>query len=728
MASPRSFLSGFRRNLRLAFRFLVRLLLAVSGATAARAAVDAPVSPNALPEVAALMRFLKSVEGEYVLSGQQEIAWDENRAEEDMDYIFRNTGKYPAVRGFDHLDYVRGEPFRSRNRSSERAIAWHRRGGIVTYCVHLFMRTGSNDRNNYHFYVPSANNGRGTTIDIRQVVIPGTPEHTEFIAQIDIIAGELKKLRDARVPVIWRPLHECSGGWFWWGANGPTAFKQAWRLMFERYTQLHGLNNLIWCYNPTNSTNLLADWYPGDDVVDAISLDVYPSAGTHPTYAADFRRMRDFKANRKVLALSENGAIPNIDNFFAEGAGWSYFCTWNGFENDLSRNSVAHVRSVFNHPKVITLDKLPSLYEGRVFNIHSHPQPQLVVAGTPLALSVGAHDAGTLTYQWSKNGAAIPGANEATYSVAAATATDAGDYTVAVSGALGTLKSDPASIAIAATGGGRISNLSVRATAGTGAQTLIAGFVLAGSSSEELVIRAVGPTLAQFGIPSGFQADPALKIEVGGGTAPPTTTNDDWGSSTTSVATFTNAFASVGAFPLVDGSKDAALFGPFTPGNYSATVNLASGGPGIALVEIYDRTPAAGARLVNVSTRGQVGGGANLIAGFVITGDTRTVLIRAVGGKTLTDFGVAGSLANPRLEIYREGTGAPVAANDEWTQTPLSFRTLGTLFDRIGAFGLDNGSKDSVLLLNLPPANYSAQLKSADTTSGVGLIEIYEIR
>ncbi|MEO5957837.1 MAG: glycosyl hydrolase, partial [Opitutaceae bacterium] len=575
---------------------------------------------------------------------------------------------------------------------------------------------------------PSANNGRGTTIDIRQVVIPGTPEHTEFIAQIDIVAGELKKLRDARVPVIWRPMHECSGGWFWWGANGATAFKQAWRIMFDRYTQLHGLNNIIWCYNPTDSTTRLAEWYPGDDVVDAISLDVYPNPGTQPTYAADFQRMRDFKTNRKVLAMSENGTIPHPDNFFTEGAGWSYFCTWNGFENDLSRNSVVHIRNVFNHPKVITLDELPPLYQARVFNIQSHPQPQLAVVGAPLALSVTARDDGPLTYQWSKNGIAIPGATAATHSVATATAADAGDYTVAVTGALGTLKSDPATVTIAATDTGRIVNLSVRATAGTGAQTLIAGFVLAGSASEELVIRAVGPTLALYGIPSGFQIDPALRLDVVDGIPPPTTTNDDWGSSTTSVAAFNNAFASVGAFALGNGSKDAALFGPFSPGNYSAAVNLASGGPGIALVEIYDRTPTTGSRLVNVSTRSQVGGGADLIAGFVISGDTRTVLVRAVGGKTLTDFGVAGSLANPRLEIYREGTAAPIATNDEWTQTSLSFRTLGTFFDRVGAFGLDNGSRDAVLLLNLPPANYSAQVKSADNTAGVGLIEIYEVR
>ena len=722
MAPSRSFARRARR------RFFPLCLVGLAAIISARAALDAPVSPNALPEVGSLMRFLKSVEGEFVLSGQQEIAWNEARAEEDVDYIFNQTGKYPAVRGFDYLNYLVGDSTRSRQRSTDRAIAWHRRGGIVTYCVHLFMFTGSND-GTHHFYVPSANNGRGTTIDIRRVVIDGTPENVEFIKQIDIMAGELKKLRDARVPVIWRPLHECSGGWFWWGANGPTAFKQAWRIMYDRYTQMHGLTNLIWCYNPTDSTTKLADWYPGDDMVDMISLDQYATAGTHPTYAADYKRVRDFKEGRKVVALSENGSIPNPDAMFTEGAGWSYFCTWNGFGNDLSRHTVAFLNTVFKHPKVITLDELPALYRSRAFNLTAHPQPQLIVAGAPLTLSVAAQDDGPLTYQWSKDGVAVPGGTTATYTVPAASAAHAGSYTAVVTGAHGTLTSDAAIVAIAGTDAGRIVNLSLLATAGTGAQTLIAGYVLSGGSTpKNLIIRTVGPSLAQFGV-AGFQADPALKIDAFGGAAPTNPANDNWGAnSSTSATAFNTAFDAVGAFRLPDNSKDAALIGAFSAGGYTATVNLASGAPGVVLTEIYDMAPTAGARLSHISARGQVGAGATLVAGFVIAGDTHTVLIRAVGGKTLTDFGVGGSLANPRLDLYRSGTPDPIATNDEWTQTTPSFQTLGTRFLQLGAFPLDNGSHDAAILINLSPGAYTAIVKSADPTAGVGLIEIYEAR
>jgi mannan endo-1,4-beta-mannosidase len=634
------------------------------------------------------------------------------------------------VRGFDFLQYTKSDSARAEQRSTDRALAWARRGGLVTYCVHLFMRAGSNDGTNPHFYVPSANNGKGTTVDIRRVVLEGTPENIEFIQKLDIMATELKRLRDARVPVIWRPLHECSGGWFWWGANGPEAFKQAWRIMFTRFTELHGLTNLIWCYNPTTPlASNLPDWYPGDDVVDMISLDVYPAAGTHPTYAADYARMRDFRAGRKAVAMSENGAIPDPDRFFSEGAGWSYFCTWNGFENDLSRNSVDFIRRVFAHEKVITLDELPALFQARAYTLVTQPVPQLVVAGRPLALAVAVRSDEPLSYQWLKDGGDVPGATGASFTVAATTAGDAGAYRVAVTGPQGTLLSDAATVGVVPTDAGRIVNLSVLATAGAGDQTFIAGVVLAGSAApKELLIRAVGPSLAQVGVPAGFQADPALQLDALSGRAPAIAVNHDWGRGPgTSAADLALVFARVGAFPLLASSADAALAGLFSPGAYTATVHI-TGQPGVVLTEIYDASAGGELRLVNVSARGQVGASTPLTAGFVVAGDTRTVLVRAVGGKTLADLGVGGALANPRLELYRVGTATPVALNDEWTQTTPAFPTLNRLFARVGAFALDNGSKDAAVLINLPPGAYSAQIKSADSTSGIALVEVYEVR
>jgi len=707
---------------RVAIGALLAALLALGAATRARA-LDAPVSPHALPEVGALMRFIDSLSGEYVLSGQQEFpGWTDEAKDVDFDFLLATTGRRPAVRGFDFLFYTHSPDGRAGQHSTERAIAWSRAGGIVAFCCHLFTDIGS-PAGDPQFYVPGAsNNASGTTFDIRQAVIDGTPENREFLAKLDLLATELKKLRAARVPVIWRPLHECSGGWFWWGAHGPAPFIAAWRILFDRFTRVHGLDNLIWCFNPTDSLANLQSWYPGDDVVDMVGLDFYPSPGAHPTFAADYRRLRAFKSGRKLVAMCENGAIPDPDQLFADGANWAYFCTWNGFENDAAQNAPDFVNRVFRHPKIVTLDALPALFNTRAFTIVASPAPQLVVAGAPLTLSVAAHDTGPLAYRWSKDGIALAGATSASFSVAAATATDAGAYTVAVTGANGTLTSAPAAVSVAATDTGRLVNLSVRANAGTGDQTLITGFALGGGTAPRTVLlRAVGPALAAFGV-TDVLGDPTLQLNV-----TPPIANDNWESNVTgSAAALAAAFAQTGAFALPPGSKDAALLVPLTSGAYTATVAGHGTSSGAALAEVYDAASASGARLLNLSARSRVGDGATLIAGFVVAGDHRTVLVRAVGGPTLAGFGVAGPLPNPRLALYLGS--APIASNDDWAGGAVPVGTLQDIFAKTGAFALDPAARDAVLLLTLAPGNYSAQVTSTDPGSGVALVEIYEAR
>lgn len=698
------------------FIFLSLLLLGLGRPV--QAAIDAPVSPNAQPGVAQLLSFLESVNGRYVLSGQQEIAWDLNRQEEDFDYILKTTGKTPAVRGFDFLQYVYSPSVRANQNATERAIAWAKSGGIVTFCCHLFMDLNSTN-GSPQFYVPAANHGVGTNFDIRQAVIAGTPENTEFLAKLDLIAAELKKLRDAGVVVLWRPFHECSGGWFWWGAQGAAPLKQAWRIMFDRFTGQHGLNNLIWVFNPTDtiSTNLPA-WYPGDDVVDVISIDVYPTAGTHPDFASSYKTMRDFKTGRKVVTMSENGAIPEIDQAFANGASWAYFCTWNGFENDLTQNSASFLNTVYNHPKVVTLDELPALYVADAWAITTQPQTQLLVSGSPLSLGVVARGPGSLAYQWLKDGAVLPGATAATYTVAHADATTAGTYTVRVSGTPGTLTSAPAIVSVAPTDDGKIVDLAVLATAGTNEQTLIIGFVMTGSSSAKpILFRGVGPTLD----PS-FLPDPNLRLNT-----TPAFTNDDWGTNpATTVDEFNALFARLGATPLKSASKDAALLVPLAGGAYTASVAGAGGSTGLVLAEIYDAAPGTGARLANISARGKVGGGSVLYAGFVIVDESRTVLVRAIGGQALKDQGVSSPLTNPVLKLYRGST--VIKTNDEWTTGETAISTLKATYSTLGAFGLPAASHDAALLLTLPPGVYSAHVESVDSSSGVGLVEIYEVR
>ena len=254
-----------------------------------------------------------------------------------------------------------------------------------------------------------------------------------------------------------------------------------------------------------------------------------------------------------------------------------------------------------------------------------------------------------------------------------------------------------------------LTNLSVRTTAGNGAQTLIVGFVISGGS-KPLLVRSVGPGLAVFGVPNTIP-DPKLEMYFN---TTKISENDNWEPSAAA------AFNAVGAFALPANSKDAALVTSLAPGSYSAQASGVDGTGGITLVELYDTAPGTDAKLVNVSARSQVGtGGDILIAGFAIGGTgARTLLIRAIG-PTLAAFGVTGALANPKLELYRGST--LLQTNDDWDAT------VAPTFGQVGAFQLGANSRDAVLLVTLEPGNYTAQISGVGSTTGVALVEVYEV-
>lgn len=268
----------------------------------------------------------------------------------------------------------------------------------------------------------------------------------------------------------------------------------------------------------------------------------------------------------------------------------------------------------------------------------------------------------------------------------------------------------------AATDTARLVNLSVRGPAGAGADSLIVGFTLAGAGSKPLLVRSVGPTLVQFGV-AGALADPQLRLFSAGGTQ--INQNDDWGGGAALAATF----AAVGAFPLPPASKDAALSVALPAAGYSAQTTGAGTTTGTVLIEAYDADPATTAvRLTNLSARNRVGtGGEILIAGFVVSGSgTRNLLIRAVG-PSLAQFGVAGTLADPRLQLFSGST--LLTENDNWGGAPA----LAAAFTQAGAFPLTAATRDSALVVSVPAGSYSAQVSGVGSTTGVALVEIYEL-
>ncbi len=352
-------------------------------------------------------------------------------------------------------------------------------------------------------------------------------------------------------------------------------------------------------------------------------------------------------------------------------------------------------------------------------------------AGATVAFNVSASAQPAASYQWNKDGVPVPGATGDTLVLYPLTAADAAAYTCTLVNSLGTVTSRPATLSLARAGSAnpaRLANLSVRSVAGTGAQTLTVGFVVGGEVSgaagtKPLLIRGAGPALAAFGV-TGVLADPALKLYLGSTVI---AANDNWSGDAQVAA----ASSAVGAFAFTSAAgKDAALYRPgFTLGAY--TVQLT--GPdtdaptGTALAEIYDATPpsvftAYTSRLINVAARSVVGaGGDRLIAGFVIAGSApKTVLVRAIG-PSLAGFGVAGALADPKLELY-SGT-EKLYGNDDWTGAA----SLAVTAARVGAFMLSASSKDALLVVTLEPGAYTAQVSGVGDATGVALVEVYEV-
>ena len=279
--------------------------------------------------------------------------------------------------------------------------------------------------------------------------------------------------------------------------------------------------------------------------------------------------------------------------------------------------------------------------------------------------------------------------------------------------AAGSTTSTPTVLKVLSAPTARLPNLSVRTTLGA-AQNLAVGFVMTGGS-KPLLIRAVGPTLGDFGVGDAM-TDPRIGFNDPQGNE--LDANDDWD------ASLAPTFAELGAFALVDGSKDAALRVDLSG---LGTVSVNGPDEGTVLVEVYDIGESNDTRLVNVSARNQVGTGGNiLIAGFVVSGeDPKNMLIRAVGPE-LQNFGLTGTLADPLLRVYKQNAADPtnpllVGENDNWSPG------LRPSFVKTGAFDLTTLSLDAALVITLEPGAYTAQVSGADGGTGQAIVEIYEL-
>ena len=272
----------------------------------------------------------------------------------------------------------------------------------------------------------------------------------------------------------------------------------------------------------------------------------------------------------------------------------------------------------------------------------------------------------------------------------------------------------------------RLVNLSTRGVAGTGDNIMIAGFVVVGTTPKPMLIRGIGPALAGFGVP-GTLADPQLALFNSAGKL---TENNDWSTATNS-PDIISAAQRLGAFALSAGSRDASLLATLPPGPYTAQLSGVGATTGVSLIEVYDASEAGTSpevfRPINISFRGAVGTGDNvLIAGFVVGGQApKQVLVRGIG-PALAVFGVPGILADPTLKVVKDG--ATVAENDSWGVGPnSSAAALIAASAGAGAFALPASSRDAAVLVTLAPGSYTAIVSGVGGTTGVALVEVYEI-
>ena len=354
------------------------------------------VSPNAKR----LMNYLEDMYGNFNISGVMDAAWTTNSSNDMVSRIYADTQKYPALKGFDFIDLgVTAYPSFAGQQQIDEAIEWwegkNRNNkflnaaadkllpdkpdihGIVTFCWHWKVPVSSLSTTmdfytkNTDFRIPMSGNKLDTnSAAFRQIIKP----------DLDKVAALLKQLKDKNIPVLWRPLHEASGGWFWWGASGSAAYLALWDYIYDYFNDEKGLDNLIWVWNGQN-----ASWFPSRAATaDLVGFDYYTSANTQ-TSAQNYSSPTTYFNNHKnmvpnkdrMVAMTENGAIPDPTLCKNANALWLFFMVWNDSNNSTTadkenfwrgnyHNTLTHKKYVFDHELVITLDELPDLTKYRL--------------------------------------------------------------------------------------------------------------------------------------------------------------------------------------------------------------------------------------------------------------------------------------------------------------------------------------------------------------------------
>ena len=342
-------------------------------------------NPSASQQAKKVYEFLLQQSGKKTLSGAMSGSSNSN---DFADLIYSNVGKYPALTGYDFI-FLQYSPTPENwnwkvnyNDISAAREQWNN-NGLVSYMWHWNVPTSESawkngtekgDYTGYAFYSDK------TAFDIKEALKEGTWQNQFLMKDIEEVASYLKNLRDAGIPVIWRPLHEAAGNynlysdngaWFWWGKGGAEPCKQLWRLLYDQFTNVHGLNNLIWVWTvdaTAGCEDQYDDWYPGDDVVDIVGVDIYENNTDAKT--RQFQALVDVTKGNKLVSVSECGNIPDPDKCFAQGNAWSWFMVWCTYDEnnnlalsnkDWNLNTKTWWSTVMASKNVINREDMPNL-------------------------------------------------------------------------------------------------------------------------------------------------------------------------------------------------------------------------------------------------------------------------------------------------------------------------------------------------------------------------------
>lgn len=316
-----------------------------------------------------IYQYLQAVYGKRTLAGQC-TDYGHNT---ETDALYNGLGKYPAVRTFDFIydsvSHCGGEP---SAKDAALAKEWSADGGLVVF--------------DWHWYAPadgSAFYTKDTKFTIDKARTPDdmglvdmdlediktlykndqiSLETVMLYIDLDNIATLLKDLENSDVTVLWRPLHEASGGWFWWGATGPDDYIWLWKTMYNRFTNFHCLDNLIWIWNAQDP-----EWYPGEEYCDIAALDVYGPAHDYGVSPSTFADVDSWVDGKLMVTMSECATMPDPELIVRDNTYWLWFAVWNWdyiVENGTPNLSEAYteidmMKKVYDSDVIITRDELP---------------------------------------------------------------------------------------------------------------------------------------------------------------------------------------------------------------------------------------------------------------------------------------------------------------------------------------------------------------------------------